>query len=334
MQGEYSRENKGITLIALVVTIVVLVILGTISITAAIGDDGLLARVKESKNDYEKAKADKEATVKDLLNEMAEDTTKVNSEASNSIPDPDPEPVETISKSTSYVGYYADIDADGTVDGVIYADLAIGGSATWGAGISGAYSAITGTKDYYISAKNYAGVFGNKDVLSPTGSGKDRFYVMALNDVNPGNGYCWYNAAVGMMSDYASATSISFGAGKKNTTTMVSKWNAEAYGTKNSDGVWSDVWGVIQDKVNNGWFVPSKIEWVIFAGALGISTDISNAKHYMNVGLRNRYWSSSQNDAKYAWYALFSNGRMSTDRVDSRIDTINDGYYVRLSTTF
>ena len=82
MQGEYSRENKGITLIALVVTIVVLVILGTISITAALGDDGLLARVKESKNDYEKAKADKELEERALLNKMAEDTTKGNSEES------------------------------------------------------------------------------------------------------------------------------------------------------------------------------------------------------------------------------------------------------------
>lgn len=29
-----------------------------------------------------------------------------------------------ISKKESYVGYYADIDGDGTVDGVIFADLA------------------------------------------------------------------------------------------------------------------------------------------------------------------------------------------------------------------
>ena len=38
---------------------------------------------------------------------------------------------EPISKTDSYVGYYADIEGDGIVDGVIYADLAIGGSGEW-----------------------------------------------------------------------------------------------------------------------------------------------------------------------------------------------------------
>lgn len=36
-----------------------------------------------------------------------------------------------ISQTDSYVGYYADIEGDGTVDGVIYADLAVGGSGNW-----------------------------------------------------------------------------------------------------------------------------------------------------------------------------------------------------------
>ena len=36
-----------------------------------------------------------------------------------------------ISQTDSYVGYYADIEGDGTVDGIIYADLAIGGSGQW-----------------------------------------------------------------------------------------------------------------------------------------------------------------------------------------------------------
>ena len=31
----------------------------------------------------------------------------------------------------SYVGYYADLEGDGTVDGIIYADLAVGGSGQW-----------------------------------------------------------------------------------------------------------------------------------------------------------------------------------------------------------
>ena len=41
-----KQSNKGITLIALVVTIVVLLILAGITITAAIGDNGLIERAK------------------------------------------------------------------------------------------------------------------------------------------------------------------------------------------------------------------------------------------------------------------------------------------------
>ncbi len=44
---------------------------------------------------------------------------------------PTPEPANKISNTESYVGYYADIDGDRTVDGIIYADLAIGGSGIW-----------------------------------------------------------------------------------------------------------------------------------------------------------------------------------------------------------
>ena len=39
-------QNKGITLVALVVTIVVLLILAGISITALFGDNGIIARAK------------------------------------------------------------------------------------------------------------------------------------------------------------------------------------------------------------------------------------------------------------------------------------------------
>ena len=37
----------------------------------------------------------------------------------------------TIDKTKSYVGNYADLTGDGTVDGVIFADLAVGGSGKW-----------------------------------------------------------------------------------------------------------------------------------------------------------------------------------------------------------
>ena len=242
-----------------------------------------------------------------------------------------------ISKSTSYVGYYADIDADGTVDGVIYADLAVGnqGSGQWN-NSNGTYYTIPtvteGLKDYYISKTNYKANegFGTKDVISPTGTGKDRFYIMALTDIDGkrnGTYYDWYNAAYGKMSDYAATTLGDFGIGKSNTTTMISKWNAKAYGAQNSCSYHKDMWGQIQEKVKNGWFVPSRAEWAAFGEELGISKYSSSEKYYENFGLSYWYWSSSQLSAYSAWFASFDDGYMSTNYVRS-------SYYVRLSATF
>ena len=225
------------------------------------------------------------------------------------------------------------LDADGTVDGVIYADLAKGDNVEkkWNNDSDSTYTIPTvteGLKDYYISKTNYKANdgFGTKDVISPIGTGKDRFYIMALTDIDGkrnGTSYNWYNAAYGKINNYATVTSEDFGTGKSNTTTMISKWNAKAYGDQGS----KDMWGQIQEKVNNGWFVPSRAEWSAFGGELGISKDSSNEKYYGNFGLSNYYWSSSQNSANNAWYAYFIYGSMIGNGV-------NSSYYVRLSATF
>ena len=156
---------------------------------------------------------------------------------------------------------------------------------------------------------------------------------MALTDIDgkrDGTYYDWYNAAYSKgMSDYATTTSGDFGKGKSNTTTMISKWNAKAYGDQDqcSSG-YKDMWGQIQEKVNNGWFVPSRAEWSAFGGELGISKDSSNEKYYGNFGLSYCYWSSSQSSANNAWYALFGNGCMRDTSVNTHY------FFVRLSATF
>ena len=55
------RETKGITLVALVVTIVVLMILATISINVIFGEEGILDRSEEAKE------AQREADAKEKL---------------------------------------------------------------------------------------------------------------------------------------------------------------------------------------------------------------------------------------------------------------------------
>ena len=220
----------------------------------------------------------------------------------------------------SYVGYYADIEGDGTVDGVIYADLAKGntGDGQW-TDSNGNYTipVKTNLKDYYISKENYTDDFGTKDVLTPVEgqSGKnDRFYIMALDDIDGDEPY-WYISAYGDMSI---DTDIAFGAGKANTQTMISQWNSNKYPPQYDN----DMWKIIQTQASNGWFVPSTEEWSAFGEELGITKS-----NYTQKGLSGWYWSSSQFDTRRAWTAYFNNGCMSNSVVDVNYD-------VRLSMTF
>lgn len=188
----------------------------------------------------------------------------------------------------NFVGYYADIEGDGIVDGVIFADLAVGESGKWNpsgqswADSYGAYSySVIPTdelKGYVVSQESYNGNFGTKPVLSPSGSGKERFYIMALEDIDSKMMYTWYASGFrNEMPDYSSATSPNFGSGKANTTTMINKWNNQAYGEQFD----YDVWGKI---TNNSWFVPSRAEWAAFAGNLGVTKD-----NYSSLGLSSHY---------------------------------------------
>lgn len=49
------KRNKGITLIALVVTIIVLLILAGVSIATLTGENGILEKVNQAKKETEKA---------------------------------------------------------------------------------------------------------------------------------------------------------------------------------------------------------------------------------------------------------------------------------------
>ena len=228
----------------------------------------------------------------------------------------------------SQVGNYADVDGNGTVDGVIYADLAIGGSGQW-TDSDGTYTIPKGSnfREYTESGSYTANGFGTKGVIKATStSGNERFYVMALSDVDSST-HCWYNRAYGNMSDYASTTSGDFGTGEKNTQTMISKWNSSAYGAQTTTGSFPDMWGLstVQSGTWNGstgWYVPSRGEWTAFASQLGITKS-----NYTSFGLSLSYWSSSQSTTRGAWLAYFSIGYMNNGNV-------NTTYYVRLGTTY
>ena len=227
---------------------------------------------------------------------------------------------KTISPTESQVGKYIDINGDGIPEGVIFADLAVGGEGQWG-NFKEKYKIPTiedGLKDYIVIGEYNDQINGKQEVLAPILDGIDRFYIMALNDVGKDEHY-WYNKATfkGMI-DYEETTLETFGSGKQNTLNMIKKWNKEDYGAQDSD----DMWSLIQEQVNDGWFILSVDEWAAFAGQLGITKS-----NYSSKGLSGWYWSSSQYNTNNAYYVNLFDGLVN-------INYVNSPNYVRLSATF
>ena len=65
---ELKRYNNGITLVALVITIIVLLILAGVGIGAIAGEDGLIAKAKQAAEQYNQSSEEEAQTVNELLN--------------------------------------------------------------------------------------------------------------------------------------------------------------------------------------------------------------------------------------------------------------------------
>lgn len=229
-----------------------------------------------------------------------------------------------------------------TVDGIIFADLSIGGSGSWG-GETYTIEALTGvTFKQYEIGESYEGSYGTKPVLKATSDGEDRFYVMGLENITQNKntnkitgGFTWYDRAYRAISDYSTVTSTAFGTGKTNTHNMITKWNDSYYGAQDgSASNYLDLWGVIQDKVygneekkleNVKWFVPSKDEWCAFGACL---------KSIGMSSMGGRFWSSSLlNDFKA--YYVEHNSQMSELIMNNGSPSMNGrGYPARLAATY
>ena len=301
------KNQNGITLIALVITIIVMLILVAVTITMAV-NGGLFDYARRAGQETNRAVANEQ--------ELASGKVEINGVWYKSID----EYINTIDNTKDYVGYYADINGDGIVEGIIYADLAIGntGDGQW-MDTDGSYTInkFESVKKYYISQKNYEGLFGIKDVISvvKNSNGEDRFYVMALSDIDTSD-YYWYYEACGKMNPIV--TSEIFGEGYDNSKTIMGYWSAETpYGEQSPE----DLWGRIQELLKNGWFLPSRGEWSAFAEELGVTKE-----NYSEYGLVGEYWSSSQCSVYGCWTYQPSSG-WSTGDTDG-------GYRVRLSTRF
>ena len=95
------KENRGITLIALAVTIIVILILAGVTIDAVFSENGIINKAKEAANSMNNAVANDQAELNDLLEELneimnSEWNNNIEIPEENTIPEPDPEePVYT-----------------------------------------------------------------------------------------------------------------------------------------------------------------------------------------------------------------------------------------------
>ena len=74
MEKQKLRKNKGITLIALVITIIVLLILAGVSIAMLTGDNGILTQAQRAKNETENAQIEEENILSDYENYLSQYT--------------------------------------------------------------------------------------------------------------------------------------------------------------------------------------------------------------------------------------------------------------------
>ena len=221
---------------------------------------------------------------------------------------------------------YADLDGDGIADGIIVADISkdstgpttYKGKNPWGDS-NGSFSytkkETSELREYSENTYEYTNADGYKVkgtlIKCTNNTGTPRYYVLSLANYDA-NVHYWYKNAYGKMSDYSTFTSKDFGKGKENTEKMIermknhsdSKYNGVDYGEPTT-GTNADIWNIIEDKVKEGWFVPSKAEWAAFASYLNTSKTSTDTNYYVNYGLSDWYWSSSQYSNYNAWSVYF-----------------------------
>lgn len=310
-------------------------------VSLSVGDNGIINLARNATKDWEKLSANEQDDLKQFANLVNNNGNSNNNNGNGG----NNANKEVVKEDEAYTCYYADVEGDGTVDGIIFADLAIGNTGDGQLGDGWGIYEIpveSGFKKYYIEEEEYEGTFGRRKVITPAkgSSGNERFYVMALDDFDESTHY-WYNSAYGyldnfdvMYGDNDFARAGEEPTGRVNTETMIAKWNkgeSGKYGAQNDN----DLWGIIQakeddgkSKVEKGWFVPSKSEWAAFLGEvyepLNITTDT-----YDDYGLSMMCWSSTQYPNYSAYCVNLYNGLIRGEVVNNSSDV-----YVRLATTF
>ena len=342
----YSRSDKAITLIALIVTIIVLLILAGVTISLAVNNQGVFNKAKTAERAYKNAEANEQVGLdeadKEIAKYMPKGTSGGGSESGGGNSGSVTTGKGTTLPSSSFPKIsvsglkYADLDGDGTGDGIIVADISKDSTDTTTykggnprKGNSWGYTTVTsGLKEY---SENTSYKYKNADGSTVDGTlikctnntGTPRYYVLSLADYDADEHY-WYKNASGKMSDSSKFTSEDFGKGKENTEKMIERMKnhsdksrySEDYGEATT-GTNADVWNIIEDKVKEGWFVPSNTEWYTFASYLNVSFGKATYNYYI-YGLSNYYWSSSQKNDCYGFLMDFVYDYVSSYDVDRK----------------
>ena len=348
----YSRSDRAITLIALIVTIIVLLILAGVTINLAVNNQGIFNKAKTATRAFKNASENEQTGLDEADKEIAKYMPKGASEGgSGSESSGGTSGSGNSSSGTSETGNsgsvatgkgttlssssfpkisvsglkYADLDGDGIADGIIVADISKDSTDTK------VTSRLRGYSENTYKYTNTDGTQVDGTLIKCTNNtGIPRYYILSLADYDANEHY-WYKNAD--MSDYSTFTSIEFGKGKENTEKMIDRMKNHSDTSKYSvdygeatTGTYADIWNIIEDKVKEGWFVPSKAEWSTFMTNLK-AQGLTTSDYSSSFGLNNYYWSSSQYASNGAWYVSFGNGYVDSNFVD-------DIYGLRLCATF
>ena len=347
----YSRSNKAITLIALIVTIIVLLILAGVTINLAVNNQGIFNKAKTATGAYKSAAEGEQSGLDEADKEIAKYMPKGASEGGSGSESGggNSGSVTTTGKGTTLPSSsfpkisvsglkYADLDGDGIADGIIVADISKDSTDTttykggnpWNGDSDSSFSYTKKeTSELREYSENTSYKYTNADgnqvdgtlIKCTNNTGTPRYYILSLANYD-GNSHYWYKNASCNMSDYSTFTSKDFGKGKENTEKMIERMKDHSdtskykydYGEPTT-GTNADVWNIIEDKVKEGWFVPSKAEWAAFASYLNTSKTSTDANYYVNYGLSSWCWSSSQGYHNGAWGVSFTYGFMGTGTV-------------------
>ena len=109
------KKERGITLVALVITVIVLIILAGVTLSTLVGDNGIITKAQEAKQNMANAAAEEDKLIQNLLNEIKGIEA---GEGEIEVPDPPTEPEEptypTIESTLSEGKYVWYTDANGT----------------------------------------------------------------------------------------------------------------------------------------------------------------------------------------------------------------------------